>query len=282
MYRTRGRLESMEPPFEFVQRIPPKLRWPLVILCLAVFDAVVEMALPSTAGGFLALVRAVLEAIPTNMLLAFAFGALVPYVWDERKRWVGALRGWFRKEMPPTPVARGDILNATATLGPRRPPLTAYELEQKLPVIDQALLIVGESMEHTIQDGPHFQTNAWNAFKGSGGSYATYGARLAQYRDTFQTNARTLDALRDKHQQHLDIVRETQQTYYEDCNKAIEGFLVTYGRLKHYLKDDAPYEVFEALMKPHRDAFGKAIQDFTMWRNRVRDQLIRIRTKLAP
>jgi hypothetical protein len=162
-----------------------------------------------------------------------------------------------------------------------RPPLSAYEAELKLRLIDQMLRIVSDTMEPIIANGPGLQTGAWNAFKDPT-NHPNYRANLLTYMNAIRDNAKTLDDLRDRNPQYQDIVVATQQMYYNSVYPAVEDFVSTYGRLSQYLKNDVSNDSFEYLMKSPRDKFGTAIQQFTQWRNTVRGQLIELRRKLSP
>jgi hypothetical protein len=171
----------------------------------------------------------------------------------------------------------------TPTPAPSAPPsrpLTAYEAEKKLPVIDAFLAILQDDMQPTINDGPRLQTNWWNAIKDPTNN-PKYGEELIAYRDLIKNNLNKLDQLRDRNPQYQDVIVAVQQTYWNTVIPAVEKFLIAYQLASTQLKPAAS-EAMQFLMKEPSDGFGKAIQDFTQWRNTARSRLIEIRRSISP
>lgn len=160
-------------------------------------------------------------------------------------------------------------------------PLSAYEADLKVKVIDKVLEILSNDMEPIVAKGVQLKSGAWNAFKDPK-NHPTYGSDLLAYRDSFKQSVEKLDALRSQNPQYRDIVVASQQTCYHSCLRGIENFLITYQHLSTYLKEDVSNEVFSGLMKLDVEAFDKAIQDFTEWRNRARQRVLELRRQISP
>jgi hypothetical protein len=160
-------------------------------------------------------------------------------------------------------------------------PLSAYEVEKKLPVIDAFLSVLQDDMQSTIDDGPRLQTNWWNAIKDPKNN-PKYGEELVSYRDKIKANLAKLDSLRDRNPQYQDLVVVTQQTYWQPVTTAVDKFVVAYQLASTQMKPDSAREALEFMMKEPEAEFGKAIQYFTEWRNTVRSRLIEIRRQISP
>jgi hypothetical protein len=163
---------------------------------------------------------------------------------------------------------------------PPSPPLSAYEVGKKLPVVDAFLTILQDDMQITIDDGPRLQSDWWNALKAN--TPPNYWEQLLAYRDKIKVDLDRIEVLRGKNPQYQDIIVAAQPTYWNVVLPKVEKFLTAYQYVSTSMKPDASREALVFVMDDAENGLRKAIQDFTEWRNTARSRLIEIRTKISP
>ena len=291
-----------------LRRLPTKARASLVFalgaLATIALDRILKLLVPEgqegkTITGLLQKVRDVVSEVPTGYLVVIALTAFLLYAWDERERWIDAIRGWARRWRTPA-VAAGDTLVATGILGqvpkpsiqgtynpdaaPIAPPAprtpSTYEVEQKLIVLDRFLRMLRGVVKDLVQNGPRLPSSAWNAFKRPEHNDGYFDA-LMRYRDGISLIRQTLEELHAKHAEYTDIVAATSLPSNPTILSATENFLVTFQYLSTYLKADAPSEVFNHIMGHRVMAMEQAQREFLEWQKNAIRALVNIRIGLS-
>ncbi|MGP9811615.1 hypothetical protein ACTZWT_08910 [Rhodopseudomonas sp. NSM] len=160
-------------------------------------------------------------------------------------------------------------------------PLNDYEAGKKLPVIDSFLDVLQNDMQRTIDDGPRFRTNWWNAIKDPANN-PKYWDELLAYRDNIKTCIDRIEKLRAKFPQYQDITIAVQPTYWNKLTPLVERFLVAYQYASTSMKSDASREALLFVMNEPELGFEKGLQDFIAWRNRAQGDLLEIRRQASP
>jgi hypothetical protein len=174
---------------------------------------------------------------------------------------------------------------ATLRLEPPAPPppprpLSTYEAEQKIRVIDSVLKILRTDMQ-PLEDKWYLPQlgHAWNALKDPSNN-PNYLKELLTYRDLFKSHCESLITLRNNNSEYPDIVSATEQPNYEAELKPIEDFLVLSQQLLTYLKPDIGNDDFNRILGNSSAAALKATQEFIVWRTQTRIKMEKMRVEL--
>jgi hypothetical protein len=136
---------------------------------------------------------------------------------------------------------------------PPSPPLTPYEAEKKLRVIDEFIQILSVEMEPIIKDGPQF-TNAWNAFKDPKNN-PSFLPELDSYRSRLQGTFKRWIDLREKHPEYQDILISMDKIRYPtDFLDDMEKYRQIVGLIITYMSRDVDNSAFEIITKPYSNA----------------------------
>lgn len=229
---------------------------------------------PSWVGVVL---KFLIDPPPLFTLLLVLIGLALIY-WDVRFRhsrspilpaalsaWVAHLRSASRAVEKP---ATGLTLTATGTAKTPRP-LTAYEVERKLRILDERIVPLLDDMRLMINSGERLGSAGWNSFRNASAS-AEYKQSLMSYRDKFQTYGRELNSVRDEVGEYEDIRATLAFPQHGACLEGINRYLTRYGYVDTYLLREANGEALSNLLQSECDAFSKAVLDFTHWLNDAR------------
>jgi hypothetical protein len=161
-------------------------------------------------------------------------------------------------------------------------PLSTYEAEQKIRVIDSILKMLRVDMQ-PLEDKWNLPQvgHAWNALKDPA-NHQNYLSDLIAYRDAFKMACSNLITFRNKNSEYPDILTATEQPNYEAELKAIENYLVLSQQLLAYLKPDIGNDEFNRILQPSSEAALRATQEFVVWRTQTRIKMETARIELQP
>jgi hypothetical protein len=170
----------------------------------------------------------------------------------------------------------------SSTRAPAPRPLSTYEAEQKIRVIDSILKMLRVDMQ-PLEDKWYLPqvSHAWNALKDPA-NHPNYLSDLIAYRDAFKMACSNLITFRNKNSEYPDIMTATEQPNYDAEIKAIENYLVLSQQLLTYLKPDIGNDEFNRILQPSSEAALRATQEFVVWRTQTRIKMETARIELQP
>lgn len=238
-----------------------------------------------------------------------AVGALLPYAWDERKHWIGALSRLMSRTThvgaethlkhgpggifdiresrnvssvtdhgvgdasvnfsSPSHGVRIQSMPEAASVPPPRQ-LTPDQKDRKLRALTKIRDQV-RTLHPFINRAERLSSGAWNAF--ATGAGLEYSEGLRTFRDEFDAATRELDTLRDQSPEYEDAVAATRMPDREIWIRDIGDHLVTSQALFTYLKDGAPNDVFVRLASEDASAFATFVGDYIRWHGFTRTSL---------
>jgi hypothetical protein len=172
------------------------------------------------------------------------------------------------------------IANERIIAHPRQ--LSPYEAEQKLRVIDSALLILRDEFPPALQRARQLESNGWNAFKHKD-LYPAYNVDLAHCRDMLVHAANSIESVRQRNPEYRDVSDALQQPSHGiSLEAAMSNYATTYGYMATNLKDGASNDAFEYALAPRRVELRQKLDLFTNWRMQAERQMIEIRRLVSP
>jgi hypothetical protein len=159
-------------------------------------------------------------------------------------------------------------------------PLTPYEAEKKIRVIDSILKVLREDMQ-PLEDKWYLPQvgHAWNAFKDPQNKQ-DYLSQVFAYRDSFRTICEGLVSFRHSNAEYPDILAASDQPNYETELKAIENYLILSQQFLSYLMPDIGFDDFSRMLNPASADALKATHEFKYWRTQTRIKMEQMRVAL--
>lgn len=181
-----------------------------------------------------------------------------------------------------TPVVAVGVLDPTAKPLPQaQRPLSTYEIEKKLRVLDQFLDFLNTEMRPTVDQAGRVRDLAWEVFRDRERN-ASYQDEMATHIRMVRDNFEAFDRLRGLCLQYPDIMQATEQTYGVQLEVTASDYKRMFAILLAYLRDNTPHQHFWEIMSDKRAAFDSAVNAFKAWRQSTINTLAEMRRKLAP
>jgi hypothetical protein len=160
-------------------------------------------------------------------------------------------------------------------LTPKRP-LTAYEAERKLKVVDAGLEMLKE-MREIIAWGRRLHAERWYADD----------TRIVEYPDEVQDLITALrafcvaaDAHRNDNQEYQDVMLALQQTYFNESVNALAVYMNACRDVSKALQSGAPVESVMGLYRSYEQGFEATLAAMEAWHNKARGDLGDIRKEI--
>ena len=158
--------------------------------------------------------------------------------------------------------------------------LPTYEIEKKLRVIDEILLVLDDGISKSIDQGRHLAGNWMDGYR-SPEHYPHYVEDLSTLRDSLKNQFNALEKVIGANPQYRDLKEIVLGIDNLSIITNIETFLITYGGLASYFKPDVSNEVFEWQMKNPRKEMDASLAKLADWKHDTSKQLIELRSGLT-
>jgi hypothetical protein len=194
---------------------------------------------------------------------------------------------WFRarasRTILPIALAAATPIAAVPLASPPSPPkpLTAYDAERKLRLIDLALDILQKDMEPIVHDRHNIADGWIYAYTIPHKAAVEYNDATIAYFGTITTTLEMLEQFKAKHPHEQDIIRVTLPTYRESLIKAAGNLNKAFTRT-FVLGQAIPLETEQFLMEPFVTEFKRATEDFVNWRAAAIAELMTMRKAISP
>lgn len=243
-------------------------------------NSAIDNALGEPVGRFLTALLASPYAVPLTLaVLIFGWMAVV---WQRESRSSPA-RSRSTVPMEVKPAASTLALPATPPPPPERQPpvLTAYDVEIRLKIIDEAIAFVRDRMHRTEKDGPSFASGWLNGLADKV-NHPNFGGELVAFRNGIQHDLTDLEEFRVKNKFFQAVVIAVQPTYWNKVLPPVEAMLIAFLFMESVWKPDIRRDYVDVIMKPYREAFEQANQTFSNWRSATLNNLMDMRRDLSP